>query len=591
MALLDLNRNNLDHSNSQYLLDHAENPIWWQQWGKEIIGEAKRLKKPLFVSVGYSSCHWCHVMSNEAFSDKNTADYLNKNFICIKVDREERPDIDSYLMKFITAQTGSGGWPLNVFMSYDLKPFYALTYAPCEPVSYIDSFKNIAEKAYGYYIENKENIGEFKIYKDDISFDMLDVIGKLLSISDIDNGGFTGRNKFPPHTTILFLLYYLCSFKNENALKFVKKTLNMMQLRGLNDHLAGGIFRYCVDNAWTIPHFEKMLYDQVMALWCYSLAYKVTGITNYKDMAKRILNCMEGSFFEDGLYVTSFDADTDHIEGGTYIWDKDELKNILTDKEFQKLSDVYQIENKGNFKGKIHLIRKNNKSLDSIEKKLLKNRKKRVQPKRDNKFICGLNALAVISLIQTSRNLDEPDQEFKASVLMEKIIDVFWKDNLLYHSLFDSRLQKKAFLFDAGCVLTALTMLYETDKKWESLMDRIYDYIQTFKKDGIYYESYGDDFHKVPADDLDHPIPSSVSITEMGILRYRILKDEKRDAMTYKSAYHSDFHNISVLIDQGLFHLRKTMMNYSWKDIFPNSVMIEDSSETDCYMGSCRKIK
>jgi len=265
----DLQRNNLDRSDSPYLRQHRDNPVWWQEWGGDVLQEAIQKNKPLFVSVGYSTCHWCHVMAAEAFTDPVTAEFLNHNFICIKIDRETRPDIDQYLMHFIQAQSGSGGWPLNVFLTPDQRPVFALTYAPASADSQrgMQPLLMIAEKVLEYINAHGAEIEPFHFSAETPAAARPDtLIAELLSGHDPLYGGFGMGQKFPPHSTLLYMLYYLSIEKHPELEKVCRLTLDSMRRGGLHDHLQGGIFRYCVDRQWTIPHFEKMLYDQPLTL-------------------------------------------------------------------------------------------------------------------------------------------------------------------------------------------------------------------------------------------------------------------------------------------------------------------------------------
>ena len=365
----DLTRNNLDKSSSPYLLQHISNPIWWQEWSEGLISYALRKKKILFVSVGYTTCHWCHVMAAEAFSDAVTANYLNHNFICIKIDREQRPDIDQLLMDFINNQNGGGGWPLNVFMTADLRPVYALTYAPSQSTGSMNSLLYIAEKVTEFCIENKDNIPPFySIDRQPEVAEESSLVKQLSRYYDSENGGFGMGQKFPPHSSLLYLLFQSGVEDSPSIKSICIKTLDAMKDRGLNDHLQGGIFRYCVDKEWTVPHFEKMLYDQAMALWSYSLAYRVTGKEEYRIMAKNILRCLDESFESDGFYISAHDADTEHEEGATYLWGIDEIENALDPDEFAMFSESYHLTREGNFDGRNHLIRLNDIPLRGIER-------------------------------------------------------------------------------------------------------------------------------------------------------------------------------------------------------------------------------
>jgi uncharacterized protein YyaL (SSP411 family) len=584
-----LKRNNLDKSLSPYLLQHASNPVWWQEWSSKIIQNAVDEKKPLFVSVGYATCHWCHVMAAEAFSDIDTANFLNRNFICIKVDREQRPDIDQFLMHFLNAQSGNGGWPLNVFLTADLRPIYALTYAPGHSNGSQYSFLSIAKKVHDYYKKNADDILPFiaKEVQPPIAAEE-SLVKNLLSYYDSDYGGFGTGQKFPPHSTLLYLLYLFCVENNSDVQNICRKTLDAMRTRGLNDHLQGGIFRYCVDRQWTIPHFEKMLYDQAMALWCYSLAYKVIGNNEYKEMAESIVRCLDDCFMDNGLFISAHDADTEHVEGATYVWSFAELKSFLEPDEFERFCESYDIKEQGNFEGLIHLIRKNDVSLRDIEEKLLALRKKRAQPARDNKIICGINALIAIAMIQAGRNLERPELEEKAAEIIRRLINLLWDGKALGHSCYHGEIQKQSFLFDAAALLTAISMVYENDESWNTLMTTMDDYVESFKDGEKWVESRAADFQDVFASWLDHPIPSSVSLAEMGKTRVALLTGKETQFKSYRAPYQADFFNIMAMMNNGLFHLISSKSTVAWSHLLPNTLQTRGESETDCYRGTCR---
>jgi len=478
----DIRRNNLDKSLSPYLLQHTDNPIWWQEWSENLLKYALQNKKILFVSVGYTTCHWCHVMAAGAFSDFKTAEYFNNNFICIKVDREQRPDIDQLLMDFINSQNGRGGWPLNVFMTADLKPVYALTYAPAESEDSMYSLLYIGEKVLEFCEENADNIPPFFSveHKPEVAEES-SLVKTLSRYYDSANGGFGAGQKFPPHSSLLYLLFQTGIGDSPSIKTICIKTLDAMQDRGLHDHLQGGIFRYCVDNEWTLPHFEKMLYDQAMALWTYSLAYKVIGKEAYRFMAEKILKCLEECFLSEGFYISGLDADTDHKEGDTYLWSYDELKSVLTEDEFERFSDTYFVSPSGNFDGLIHLVRINSTSLVEVEEKLLAIRRLRKQPQTDEKILCGINALLAIALLQAARNLNRPDLEKLSSDLVLNILNKFWNGKSLKHSYYKGNYQDLSFLFDAAALLTSISMLYEEDKSWGNLMNSMTPYLLSYR--------------------------------------------------------------------------------------------------------------
>ncbi len=584
-----LSRNNLDKSSSPYLLQHIANPIWWQEWSDDLIKYATYKKKLLFVSVGYSSCHWCHVMAAEAFSDDKTARYLNEHFICIKVDREQRPDIDQLLMDFINNQNGHGGWPLNVFMTPELKPVFALTYAPEVSRNSMRSFLSIAEKVLEFFEANKDKIPPFESIENQPDQASEHSLTETLSTYfDPVNGGFGNGQKFPPHSTLLYLLYQQCIEESPSIKTICIKTLDAIRMRGLNDHLQGGIFRYCVDNEWTIPHFEKMLYDQALALWYYSLAYKVIGKKEYKSMAEKILKCLDECFKSDGLFIAGHDADTDHQEGKTYLWDYDQLEKLLLPEEFLKLSEVYYLDTSGNFEGHNHLLRKNDTPMQEIEEKLINIRMKRKQPSQDSKILSGLNALVAIAMIMAGRFLEKPELEEKAGEVVHNIIDRFYFGKSLGHSYFNGVLQKQSFLFDAAALLTAISLLCEKDYSWSNLMTEMAHSVEKFNEDGKWIESYPEDFQKVYASWLDHPVPSSVSLAEMGLTRVALLSGKETEVKKFREPFQSDFYNITAMMSNGLFHVYTSEKFIPWRLLPVNSIQLRGKHEQDCYMGTCR---
>jgi uncharacterized protein YyaL (SSP411 family) len=581
-------RNNLDKSSSPYLLQHIANPIWWQEWSLETLSYARDENKPLFVSIGYATCHWCHVMAVEAFSDEDTASYLNRNFICIKVDREQRPDIDQFMMEFINKQNGRGGWPLNVFLTNELHPIFALTYAPVVARNSMTSFLSVSEQVVAYYKNNINAIPEFVSTGEmPVTAEENTVVKMLSEYYDSENGGFGYGQKFPSHSTILYLLYQISIDNSPSIRTIIHKTLGAMYHRGLHDHLQGGIFRYCVDSGWTIPHFEKMLYDQAMALWIYSLAYRITGTDEYKIMSEGILRCLDESFEADGLYISAHDADTGHQEGATYLWSYDQLKNELSPYEFDAFAASYYITKQGNFEGLNHLIRKNDKRVQPIEDKLLSIRRARKQPSRDDKIVSGMNALVAIAMIQAGRLLGKPDLEKKAAIIIDRVIELFWDGRLLGHSYFDGVLQKQQFLSDASAIHLAVTLLYESDPEQKNRMNEFTAYVESFNEGGKWIESDCEDFRKIYASWFDHPVPSGASMAEMGLTRAAILNSKEITFSKYLQPFQSDFHNIVAMMNNGLFHIYTTRKFIPWNKLPVNSIQLRGEHETDCFMGTC----
>jgi uncharacterized protein YyaL (SSP411 family) len=582
-------KNNLDRSSSPYLRQHAGNPIWWQEWSSEILAYAAAEKKPLLVSVGYATCHWCHVMAAEAFSDPETARYLNEHFVSIKTDREQRPDIDQFMMNFIQAQTGSGGWPLNVFLTPDLKPVHALTYAPLRTSGNRYSFLYIAKAVIEFMEQRGENIMPFSPSEQEApTVEAGHLVRSLGEFYDSENGGFGAGQKFPPHSTLLFMLYQFSVNHDEYVMGMVSKTLDSMMMRGLNDHLQGGIFRYCVDREWTIPHFEKMLYDQALALWSYSLAHRVTGSRHYRTMAEKIAKSLSETFLHEGMYVSAFNADTDHQEGATYLWSAEELASLLTPEELARFREVYEVSSSGNFEGLNHLIRKNHDRIDDIEEKLLAARLKRSQPSRDDKILSGLNALTAVALTQAGRHLGRPDLEADAVTLVWRLLETFWDGSSLAHSRFDGVMQRQSFLSDAAAMLLAITMLYENDPSWGEMMNSMADYVMSYREDGKWIESDADDFMKIYASWFDHPVPSAVSLAETALTRVALLAGGDVTPAVYRRTYQADFYNINVLLTEDLFCLYTTREPMRWDSIPVNSLQRRGEPESICHNRTCR---
>jgi len=588
----EMRRNNLGRATSPYLRQHACNPIWWQEWSREAIDYAVREDKPLFVSVGYATCHWCHVMAAEAFSHGPTAEFLNQNFICVKVDREQRPDIDQYLMRFLTEHSGSGGWPLNAFLTPRLSPIFACTYCPAEAGRGMNTLLGIARAVRDFYAEKGGSIPDFSPSDGVGDAAALEELAPVLAgMHDPLAGGFGTGQKFPPHTTLLFLLYYLCAERDPEVEHICVRTLDAMRMGGLHDHLQGGIFRYCVDREWTIPHFEKMLYDQALALWCYALAHKVLGNEAYKTMALQVVRCLDETFAKEGLFISAHDADTEHHEGATYLWRYDELSRLLSPDELASFGGAYRgIDPTGNLEGAIHLVRKTDTALRKVEEKLLAARRTRPQPHTDDKVLCGLNALTAMAFIEAARLLGRPDMEVRAGEIVRRLVRVFWDGQSLAHCLYDGVLQEQSYLFDAAALLAAVSFLCETDPSWHDTMTALAAYVETFRDGDGWLESRAEDFRPVQASWFDHPSPSSAALAELATTRVRILTGQPVEAAAYRRPFESDFHNIVALIRNGLFHQITADRSLDWSHLPANTIQVQGERGSDCYRGACHDL-
>jgi hypothetical protein len=589
---MDLARNNLDRSSSPYLKQHRDNPVWWQEWSAEIVAAAAAQGKPLFVSVGYSTCHWCHVMAAEAFSDEATARFLNESFLCIKVDRETRPDIDQYLMRFAQEQNGSGGWPLNVFLTWDLRPLLALTYAPARPQRGMASLLLVAQRVLEYIRGHDREIVPFSLREEAPATAARELIGDgLLALFDSRHGGFGTDQKFPPHSTLLYMLYSQCVGPHAGLERACRLTLERMRRGGLHDHLQGGIYRYCVDREWTVPHFEKMLYDQAMALWWSALAARVLDDEAQARMAAGVVRCLEETFALDGLFAAAFDADTGHREGATYLWDIGEIEAVLTPEEFSGFQRSYLLAAGGNVHGAVHLARQDDRPLPAAEEKLLARRRLRPQPGRDDKLLCGSNALVACALIQAARLLDRPAWEERAAGVVRRLLEVFWDGRRLAHCLSAGTLQRQEFLEDATALLLALTMLREGDDGWAGVLTRLEAYVSSFRRQGRWLASAAADFREIDASWFDHPLPSPVSLAALGLARAAVLRGDAPEALEYRRPHQSDFYNVAALFANGLFHQVHAPRLIPWAKLPANSIQVRDARESDCYDGACRPLQ
>lgn len=587
--VLDVNRNNLDKASSPYLRQHADNPIHWQEWSSDVLNIAAKEGKKLFVSIGYSTCHWCHVMANESFSDPEIARVLNENFISIKVDREQRPDIDHYFMMFLTSSAGGGGWPLNVFLAPDAKPIFALTYIP--PVrrygmpSMMEVLKAVQQYGEGGSSFSLSDIEDLAVGQTDLE----SIIENIIATRDEKNGGFGINNKFPPSSTLLFLLSYYERYGAAAVKETIEQTLTAIITRGLHDHLQGGFFRYCVDAAWTIPHFEKMLYDQAMLLWTFSWGIRTLKNKEYRGVIYRIVKCLEESFLENGLYISAHDADTLHKEGGTYIWSLPELKTCLSDDEFSYMLKNYHISPRGNFEGANHLVRKIMGGGGDVEEKLLNIRRGRPQPSPDRKIITSWNALTGVGFAEAYRAVGDVSLLQKSENIFQNLLDRHYINGRLAHSSFDGILQSEEFLQDAAALLLLATFLFEDKRLDGGILLTLRDKVKSFF-DTEWFESNNPDFIRVSAGKFDHPSPSSASLATLSLLRTAILLNEPFEAADYQRYSGNEFYNLSVFISQGHWHLRHSSEILGWRDLSLNSIQINGGDNMDCFEGVCRKI-
>jgi uncharacterized protein YyaL (SSP411 family) len=497
-------RNHLAEETSPYLLQHADNPVEWYPWGEAALRKAKQENKPILLSIGYSACHWCHVMAHESFEDLGTAALMNELFVNIKVDREERPDLDKiYQVAQQMLTHGSGGWPLTMFLTPQQQPFFGGTYFPKEPRYGMPAFRDLLRRVAQYY---REQGAEIAVQNEQLQAALAAMVPRPDSGAVLDSsamtqaraaleksfdgtfGGFSGAPKFPHSSSIERCMrqWYATSAETEpdlKALYMATLTLTRMAEGGLFDQLGGGFARYSVDGAWMIPHFEKMLYDNGQLLCEYARAHLATGEALYAKVAHEtadwVLRDMRSAA---GSFYSSLDADSEGHEGKFYVWSRDEVQSLLTPREYGAFSARFGLDRSANFEGEWHLH--TYASLDDIagalkesaqtvaelieaaRSKLLKARNLRVWPARDEKILCSWNALMIKALAIASRVLGRPDLAEAASTAVDFVRHHLWRDGRLLATYKDGRTHLPAYLDDYAFLADALIELLQT--RWRS---------------------------------------------------------------------------------------------------------------------------
>ena len=491
MPMSTMQPNKLAEETSPYLLQHAYNPVQWYSWNKEALERALHENKPIFLSVGYSACHWCHVMAHESFENEEIAQVMNENFINIKVDREERPDIDDIYQKVCQLNTGSGGWPLSVFLTPDQRPFYVGTYFP--PLDgygrpgfgslvrqLAQAWKekpNDVEQAATNFVNTLQKIESIST-PSKLERSVLDEAAvNLLSLGDPTNGGFGQAPKFPNAANLSFMLRYSKLSGISRFQEFVFKTLTKMASGGIYDHLGGGFHRYSTDSRWLVPHFEKMLYDNALLPLVYVEAYQITKDEKYlevvRDTLRYVLREMTSS---EGGFYSAQDADSEGEEGKYYVWKKNEIEEILG-KDAEIFCLYYDVTQGGNFEGKTILNNSVNlsslsfqfgkteleikKILKMSRDKLLEVRTKRIAPGRDDKILTSWNALMVSAFVKGYRISDEKDFIAAAENCIKFIEEKLTKDNELLHTYKDGQSKLRAYLDDYAYFVNALLDFFE----------------------------------------------------------------------------------------------------------------------------------
>jgi uncharacterized protein YyaL (SSP411 family) len=559
--------NRLVNETSPYLRQHAHNPVDWYAWGEEALAEARDKDKPIFLSIGYSACHWCHVMERESFEHEATAELMNELFVNIKVDREERPDLDSIYMDAVQAMTGQGGWPMSVFLTPDGKPFYGGTYFPPQPRYGMPSFVQVLRSVHEAYQNRRDQVegqaerltamlrraAQFESESTDLGTETLDeAIQQLHQYFDDEHGGFGTQPKFPQPMTLEFILTQYLRTGDLDTLYMAELTLEQMALGGIYDQLGGGFHRYSVDAHWLVPHFEKMLYDNAQLLLIYLHAWQLNDLPLYKRVIEETTDYVlrEMTAPTGGFYATQ-DADSEGEEGKFFVWTPAEIRTVLgaeLDADAAKVFEAYYgVSERGNFEGNNILnVRQTSEALaealgqsqTQIEQqlaearaKLFAEREQRMKPGRDEKILVEWNGLMIHALAEVGVVLNRQDALDAAVAAADFILThMSQPDGKLYRSYKDGRARFNAYLEDYAAFARALLALYEAtfDLRWLGEASRltkiIFEQFHDSERGGFFQT--GRDHETLVArrkDYIDNAVPSGNSLTTELLLRLAVL--------------------------------------------------------------------
>ena len=548
--------NKLINESSPYLLQHADNPVNWYPWGSEALNLSKNENKPIFLSIGYSACHWCHVMEKESFENNKVANILNEHFISIKVDREERPDIDSIYMNAVQSMGINGGWPLSVFLTPECMPFYAGTYFPTNDRHGMPGFINILENIQKIYNSEFEkvnsiakNVTEHLQHDDDNNTNGLINEGILHNAFEIlknnfdgENGGFGTFPKFPQAMIYEFLLQYYSKYENTEALDMDEFTLSNIANGGIFDQIGGGFHRYSTDQKWLIPHFEKMLYDNALLVKLYLHLYQITGNSIFKNIIDKTLNFIENEMLDkNGGFYSSIDADTNNIEGEYFVWTKKELTNIFDNNDLNLICDFFGIKENGNFEGSnvLHLpinekefLEKHNiksSKIESLIQKLIHERNKRTKPNLDTKILTSWNGLMLGAFAEAGVVLNNNHYTEIANINAKYIINIYKNNGMLLRDN-NSKNASRGFLEDYAYFIDGLLKLHESNLNKEILNNAL-EITEDMKNlfwdnssNSLYDTSiYHEKLIKRPKDLYDNAIPSPNSVAAQVLMKLSII--------------------------------------------------------------------
>lgn len=540
--------NTLADTLSPYLLQHKDNPVHWQQWSEEVLKLARERQKPIIVSIGYSTCHWCHVMAHESFEDQTTADIMNEYFISIKIDREERPDLDHYFMNAVQLMGVSGGWPLNVFLTPEAKPFFGGTYFPPEPkygrpswnqilisvhrafndrnVQILNTVNNLEKNFQNKPKQNKNSEAELKL---------TDAFESLYKYIDHENGGFGTAPKFPSTMVLKFFVYYYSLTGDQKALDHVTKSIDKMILGGIYDHVGGGFCRYSVDSKWQIPHFEKMLYDHALIIEIIAILYKFNPQERYWEVIGKCLIFFDSYLRSGSLLHSSIDADSEGEEGKFYSWNLEELHNILGEDFdlFKKHMSLVPFEDDLHFiiTGKstieeVNLSFESFKSRASQMNRLADYRSKRIWPSIDNKTILAWNALMVSTYCTLFRISEQKDYLERAESMLDSLLQFDTGKSHFYRIKVKDTFYGDSFLEDYSLLIHAVLQVYQLNHN-SKLLEKSKDLIKVVEKNfnysnGLFSFAMINENKQIPMfyDNLDHSILNANSVMAEN---YRIL--------------------------------------------------------------------
>ena len=546
--------NRLAGETSPYLLQHAHNPVDWYPWGPEALATARAEDRPIFLSIGYAACHWCHVMERESFENETTARFLNERFVSIKVDREERPDLDAIYMDAVQQMTGGGGWPMSVFLTPDGKPFYGGTYFPDQPRHGLPSFSQVLEGVDQAWRERRTEVERSSEAlarsvsaqvaptegASDVAAEVLDAaLASLERGFDARHGGWGGAPKFPQPMIVEFLLRLHVRSGDARPLAMARRSLDAMAAGGIYDHLGGGFARYATDAVWLVPHFEKMLYDNAQLTRVYTHAWQLTTEPRYRAVVEETIDFVLRELrTDDGGFAASLDADTDGEEGATYVWTKHEIDAVLGD-EAAEFDAAYGVTENGNWEGKSILFRPigapDDERLATARRRLSEMRQSRPQPARDGKVLTAWNGLMIGALADAAAAFGRGDWSDAAAAAANLLLTRARDENgRLLRSWKDGRARHAGVLEDYANLADGLLALYEAtfDERWfvaarelaESILAHFAD------PDGGFFDTADDHEALIarPKGVQDNAVPSGGAMSAGVLLRLAALTGEQR---------------------------------------------------------------